>query len=370
MSVNVGGRFVAITVSMLPFVLAYMFLVWLRLVDIAGKEGSLPAGEVALCVITATLVPLAVWVLEALVGVVFANPHRRQISGFLFVGSTLTPDLRVSPSRPFGIAESRTHGLSRTVLLGSLAAVGTVAASAQLATDGNGSFPLYWVGAMAAGWCLFGFFVAIVEVLAASLWRAPSPHVRARRLRIVSVGFLLLAAGWLVLTVVASSDSMFAAVSQYVIGWPLTVGLVVAALYASAMAGGQRIIARDLRHVAAEAVVVSHALAAGDALATYSTAGFLLSDDNGKLIGWASRDDAGASPDSPLATVAHPLLDSAPISAEQRAIDLKMAIDPHLDAGSVVAIAVDGTPVGYVEVLRAFEYVTGDPAWTKNSVAA
>jgi hypothetical protein len=66
-----------------------------------------------------------------------------------------------------------------------------------------------------------------------------------------------------------------------------------------------------------------------------------------------------------MSGLARPLIDPVPIEAEQRVSEMCRALDPYFDARDVVALAHEGALVGYVVIARAFEYVTGDSAWTR-----
>ncbi len=362
---KMGRHRIAISISVLGMVFTYLLMIALRFADISANLSGLHGSQVAFMVATVILAPVVVVALGALADYAVATRQRCDVAGFLATGFSVLPDIRVSPSSPFSFAEGRAMAAARSGVYALLAALGVAAASAQLNVEGSGSFPVYWIGAMVGGWSLMALAIALLELVVGFLWQAPTARIRARRLRVTTLVIVAVALAWMIVVAWEMGSPMFVSVVRYVVGWPVTMGLMWGGLTTNAVAGSQRALARDLRQVAVEAVVVDGASRASEAVELHETPGFLVAGRDGGLAGWVSREEAVGSPDALLSDLAHPLLDAVPIAAELREHDLKSAIDPSFDAGCMVAIAVDGTPVGYIEVLHAFEHVTGNAAWAE-----
>lgn len=360
-SVSLGRHSFAISPSVLLPISVYMVVVWFRLKQVYSDMPR-PGGYGLLSVcLTVFGIPLVISVITGLICAGIARFRRREMHGFAFTGATMLPVMRVSPSRPGGIVDARPYSVIRIALLGIAATWGVAVAHSQMPVDGTGPSQLYWVGAMAISWSLIALPPALLDLVAGYLWPAPTPQARGRRFRVVTrvLGVLMVVC---LLGTVSRPPDPSGIIFRLMVGEPLLVGLMLAILASRSVAMGQRAPARDLRQAAVKATVLSGDLRAAEALSDDEAQGFLVADQQGQLAGWLSRDDALRSPDLPLVDLVRPLLDPVPIEAVQHVSDLVAVVDPYLDGGEVVALSLDGTPVGYIAVSRAFEYVTGKSA--------
>lgn len=365
-SVKFGRLSVAVSARALTPFLVYLWVLLIRL-DSASSEWIAPPEHWLVFIILMALgIPFVISVVSGLMGAMIARRQGRQVRGFVFSGSTLLPDVRVSPSQPGGLLKGRPQKIARVALLTIVAAAALAVSYAQVGLNGPGPFREYWAGAFAAGWSMIALPSALVDLLAVYLWPAPTPRARSRRFRFLALAFCGLIVAWVaVMALFWPRESPFGVIIRSTIGGSVLAGLVLAAAAAASVALAQRVIPRDLRNAAVEAVAVDGTLRASDALSMHETPGFLVTDGHGQLVGWLSRGDALGSPDSLFSDLARPLIDSVPIEAEQRTFELRQLLDPYHDGREVVALVHDGTPVGYIVVARAFEYVTGDSAWSR-----
>lgn len=360
--VNVRRHHVAISISVLNPMILFPFAIATWLSSTSFDWAPVPGSWRAFMIGTAFGIPVAISVVNGALDAVIARSQGREVRGFGFGGPTLRADRRVSPSRPVDVVELRPTALMSVVLLTVIAVLALVGMNAQLGRDG--AFREFWVGAVAAGWALFALPWAAIQLAESHHRPAPTRQERVRWHRNIALAFVGLILALNVAKVlwpeVLSAGGMVVTMSPF-----LELGLWYAAIGAGVAALGQRGVARDLRHAAVSAVAVDGGVQASDALEMNDTQGFLVADAEGQLVGWLSRADALGSPDSVLSDLAQPLLDPKPIDAEQHPSVMGRALDPHFDGHKVVAVAHDGTPVGYIVVADAVMHVTGDSAYSK-----
>ena len=352
----------ALTLSLL---FAYIpILVWVP--RFADNWTRIPGGWMAFIVGTIVVVPPVASLLVYLPTIELDTRREYRIQGVWATGTGFVSDVAVTPSRPYGYGDAVRVNVWRCVLQVVVVIVSWFVVDSQLGKGGSGHFVVWWIAVVACSWGAYSLVAGPITDLVSTFVRSSRPPEQRGAL-FRTVYWIALLFSVAVVTFTWENFNAFGTFGSFVrvFGWPVAAGAFWAAVATTTAALSSRVIARDLRHVGTVADTIPADAVAEEVVIAHDTPGFLVVAEDGSLVGWASRADLLAQPTARVGDLARVLIDSTPVAAVAHVTEFGRSVDPARSENDVVALADEGTPVGYVRVVDAYEHLTGHSGWRK-----